>query len=139
MATKKLTKYVAKRHVATREDPTAPAVVLGIVKGASMTEAGEAATLRWGCDGENDLMVLIPVGKATEFDLRLAVMAEADETYGKSYGKRRRVECPCGLVQYVHPKQPLQTAACLCGRNLFKYPWTVVDMVRECEAMKGKP
>lgn len=137
MTTKKLTKYVAKRATATRDNPTAPQIVLGFVKAGSFTEAAESATLRWGCEGENELIVLVPLDKATETDIQAALLAEADAHNGPSFGKRRKVQCGCGSINYIHPRIPLKNSLCLkCARQLYKYPWEMVDMALEFEALK---
>lgn len=135
MTTKKTEarKWVVKRTNATRDCPDAEPSVLGFVKGRSMTEAAEAATLRFGC-ADHQLMVLIPVNTATREDIRAGFLAEADSLYGSSFGKRKKARCPCGTVSYYHPR--VGESNCLtCGKPVQSLPWVMVDMTREAEAM----
>ncbi len=136
----KLIKFVAKRHTADRDDPTRPAVVLGFIHGKTMTAAAELATDRWGCGGKNELMVLVPIDRATDREIRDAFLAEADARYGNSFGKRKRIDCGCGSINYDHPRVGMKDTDVLCQdckRPLYEKPWTLVDMQREYEVLKG--
>lgn len=136
--TTKTRKYVAKRTNADRADPTAEPTVLGFIAGPNIFEARQLALARWGENGENQILFLVPLHRAKVTDIVLATEAEADKYFGPSYGKRRRVVCLCGSACYFHPKQPRDV--CMhCGKVLTGLPDLLVDMARETRSWAVNP
>lgn len=123
-----LRRYVAKRTNSTRAEPRLLPTVLGFINALDDGHAGELAHKRWGITGENQIMVMVPVGRCTAEDLRDAAEAELEARHGPAYGKRKVIICGCQTINYLHPKHP--NPKCLwCKRLISGMPVAgIVDM-----------